>query len=261
MNGGGFRANNSMRLLAKICVCLLILVAWCSFSPAPSYAATLQVPILMYHYIRDYHNPRDPEGENLSVSPALFAQQMQYLAAHGYTPITLDQLAAIYAGKAEAPARPIVLTFDDGYKDLYTAAFPILQRHGFHAISFVITGFVGRPGYLSWRNIKHMQASGVITFEAHTVNHIDLAAVSYQQALDELVTSKKTLQAETGHLVNFLAYPFGATDATVESAVRQAGYIGALGEWFAKAEAISLDMPRVRIPGGISLAEFAIRVQ
>ena len=105
-----------------------------------------------------------------------------------------------------------------------------------------------------------MQASGLIAFEAHTVHHTDLPAVSYQQALDELITSKHTLQAHTGHPVNFLAYPFGATNATVESAVRKAGYVGALGTWFAMAGAISFDMPRVRIPGGISLAEFASRV-
>lgn len=252
-----------MRLFAKISVCLLVLASWCSFSLAPAYAAipaTLHVPILMYHYIRDYQNPRDPLGENLSVSPSLFAQQMRYLSSHGYTPITLDTLAAIYAGKAQAPAKPIVLTFDDGYEDLYTAAFPVLQRYDFHAVSFVITGFVGRPGYLSWKNIKHMQASGLVTIEAHTVHHTDLPAVSYQQALDELITSKKTLQAETGSPVNFIAYPFGATDATVESAVQKAGYVGALGTWYAKAGAISFDMPRVRIPGGISLADFAIRV-
>jgi len=253
-----------MRLLSKINVCLLVLASCCFLFLAPASAAppaTPQVPILMYHYIRNDQNPRDPVGENLSVSPALFAQQMQYLSSHDYTPITLDKLAAIFAGKAHAPAKPIVLTFDDGYKDLFTTAFPILRRHGFHAVSFVITGFVGWHGYVSWKDIKHMQASGLISFEAHTVHHTYLPAVSYQQALDELTTSKKTLQAETGSPVNFLAYPDGATDATIESAVQKAGYVGALGTWFAKAGEISFDMPRVRIPGGISLADFELRVQ
>ena len=122
-----------MKLLSTISMCLLALASWSSFTFAPSPAsaappATPQVPILMYHYIRDYQNPRDPVGINLSIAPALFAQQMQYLSSHGYTPITLDKLAAIFAGKAHAPAKPIVLTFDDGYKDLFTAAFPILKR-------------------------------------------------------------------------------------------------------------------------------------
>jgi peptidoglycan/xylan/chitin deacetylase (PgdA/CDA1 family) len=253
-----------MRLLSKISTCLLVLASSFFLFLAPAYAATPvipQVPILMYHYIRNDQNPRDPVGENLSVAPALFAQQMQYLSSHGYTPITLDKLAAIFAGKAHAPAKPIVLTFDDGYKDLFTTAFPILQRYGFHAVSFVITGFVGWHGYVSWEDIQHMQTSGLISFEAHTVHHTYLPAVSYQQAFDELFTCKKTLQAETGSPVNFLAYPDGATDATVESAVQKAGYVGALGTWFAKAGEISFDMPRVRIPGGISLADFALRVQ
>jgi peptidoglycan/xylan/chitin deacetylase (PgdA/CDA1 family) len=252
-----------MRLLSTISMCLLVLASLSSFylAPSPSYAAAPQVPILMYHYIRVDQNPRDPVGENLSVAPALFAQQMQYLSSHGYTPITLDKLAAIFAGKAHAPAKPIVLTFDDGYKDLFTAVFPILKRYDFHAVSFIITGFVGWHGYVSWEDIKHMQASGLVAFESHTVHHTYLPAVSYQQALDEVITSKKKLQAETGSPVNFLAYPDGATDAAVESAVQKAGYVGALGTWFAKATGISYDMPRVRIPGGISLADFVIRVE
>jgi peptidoglycan/xylan/chitin deacetylase (PgdA/CDA1 family) len=251
------------KLLSQIAICFLLLASCYTFilAPRPTYAAAPAVPILMYHYIRDYHVASDPEGINLSVAPALFAQQMQYLATHGYTPITLDTLAAIFAGKARAPAKPIVLTFDDGYKDFFTAAFPILKLHHFHAVSFVITGFVGEHRYLSWKNIKEMQASGLIAFESHTVHHTYLPAVSYQQALDEVVTSKKILQSETGAPVNFIAYPDGATDATVERALQKAGYIGALGEWFAKATVISLDMPRVRIPGGISLADFALRVQ
>jgi len=251
------------KLLFQIAICFLLLASFYTFilAPRPTYAAAPAVPILMYHYIRDYHVASDPEGINLSVAPALFAQQMQYLATHGYTPITLDMLAAIFAGKARAPAKPIVLTFDDGYKDFFTAAFPILKQHHFHAVSFVITGFVGEHRYLSWKNIKEMQASGLIAFESHTVHHTYLPAVSYQQALDEVVTSKKILERETGAPVNFIAYPDGATDATVESAVQKAGYIGALSEVFGKATAISLDMPRVRIPGGISLADFIDRVQ
>jgi peptidoglycan/xylan/chitin deacetylase (PgdA/CDA1 family) len=251
------------KLLSPIAICFLLLASWYTFilAPKPTYAAAPAVPILMYHYIRDYHNASDPEGINLSIAPAVFAQQMQYLATHGYTPITLDTLAAIFAGKDKGPAKPIVLTFDDGYKDFFTAAFPILKQHHFHAVSFVITGFVGQHRYLSWKNIKEMQASGLIAFEAHTVHHTYLPGVSYQQALYEVVTSKKTLEDETGAPVNFLAYPDGATDATVEMAVQKAGYVGALGTWFAKATSISLDMPRVRISGGISLAGFINRVQ
>ncbi len=251
------------RLLAQIGICFLLLASWYTFflAPTPSYAAAPAVPILMYHYIRDYHAASDPVGINLSIAPAVFAQQMQYLASHGYTTISLDTLAAIFAGKDKAPAKPIVLTFDDGYKDFFTAAFPVLKKHHFHATSFVITGFVGQPRYLSWHDIKVMQASGLISFESHTVHHTFLPGVSYKQALDEVVTSKKTLQAETGTTVNFIAYPDGATDATVESAVQKAGYVGALGTWFAKATSISFDMPRVRIPGGISLAGFIGRVQ
>jgi peptidoglycan/xylan/chitin deacetylase (PgdA/CDA1 family) len=107
------------------------------------------IPVLMYHYIREYHFSKDPTGNQLSVSPNSFDQQMQYLVSHGYTPISLDTMYGILSGKASVAGKPIVLTFDDGYIDFYANAYPILKKYGFHAVSFVPTRFVGRPEYVS----------------------------------------------------------------------------------------------------------------
>jgi hypothetical protein len=90
----------------------------------------IRVPILEYHYIRVNPNPRDQLGFNLSVTPTNFSAQMDWLASHGYHPITFDDLHAYFEGKEPLPARPVVLTFDDGYLDFFTTAFPILQAHG-----------------------------------------------------------------------------------------------------------------------------------
>lgn len=240
--------KNLSKYLISFFFLFLVLANICYAAPA--------TPILMYHYIRDCNCPKDPTGQRLSVSPSDFDQEMGYLAGSGYTPISFDTLAAVFAGKASPVAKPIVLTFDDGYVDFYTNAFPILKKYNFHATSFVITGFVGKPAYLSWNNIRELQNSGLITFESHTVNHTYLPAVSYQKALSEVTDSKNALQAQTGYPVNFIAYPSGGSNATVWSAVRNAGYIGGIGTWRGKAFSITMNMPRIRVNGQESLKAF-----
>ncbi len=249
-----------MKKVFKLFIGLAVIISSLFVHPRSSFAASKSVPILMYHYIRDYNNPKDTTGMVLSVSPANFDAQMGYLSSHGYTPITLDTLAAIYANQAPAPGKPVVITFDDGYIDFYSNAFPILKKYGFHAVSFIPTGLIGAGGYMSWDNIKELQKSGLISFEAHTVSHTYLPKLSYQQMVKELQDSKNTLQNQTGIVVNFVAYPYGASNGTVVKAAQSAGYIGGVGTWFGKTYGISMNMPRVRVNGGFSLSLFASRL-
>ncbi|HWY78919.1 MAG TPA: polysaccharide deacetylase family protein [Candidatus Sulfotelmatobacter sp.] len=209
--------------------------------------ASRGIPILTYHYIRDYNYPKDTLGISLSVSPTTFDQQMNYLSSHGYTPITLDTLYGIFKGKAARPAKPIVLTFDDGYIDFYANAYPILKKYNFHAVSFVVTGFVGQSAYLSWNNIHEMQSSGLISFEAHTITHAYLPNLSYANMLKELQQSKATLQAQNGTVINFIAYPYGASNWNVQKAAQTAGFVGGLGTWGGYASYPSMNMPRIAI--------------
>jgi hypothetical protein len=104
-----------------------------------------QVPILMYHYIRPDPGPDDPIGQGLSVSPELFAEHLAFLADGGYTPITMADLADIWDGREPMPPKPIVLTFDDGYRDFYTDAWPLLRQYGFPATVYVITSVIDEP--------------------------------------------------------------------------------------------------------------------
>lgn len=251
-----------MRILWRFFFLFLFIGLFFTYTPSQADAyGNIRIPVLMYHYIRDYSNPKDKTGEGLSVSSSVFDQEMGYLASNGYTPISLDTMYAIFNHQAASPAKPVVLTFDDGYIDFYANAYTILKKYGFHATSFVITGFVGQPAYLSWNNIKEMQASGLITFESHTVHHTYLSGVSFQTMLKELQDSKAILQSQTGYPVNFVAYPFGGSNYTVWSAAKKAGYVGGLGTWYAKASYSSLNMPRVRISGNIPLPLFAARIR
>ncbi|MBO0686667.1 MAG: polysaccharide deacetylase family protein, partial [Candidatus Dormibacteraeota bacterium] len=122
---------------------------------------SVNVPILEYHYVRVNPNPTDQIGFNLSVTPADFAAQMAWLAGHGYHPIDLRDLRAYFAGQVDLPAQPVVLSFDDGYSDFYTAAWPVLSLHHFKAVSFVIPGFLGGMNYMTPGQLKVLDGAGI----------------------------------------------------------------------------------------------------
>lgn len=239
---------------------LILLLLFVFVFPANASAVSVKVPILMYHFVANNPNPKDKQRDALSVSPDKFDAQMGYLAQNGYTPITLDTLYGIYNNQTSNPAKPIILTFDDGYIDFYTTVFPILKKYNFHAVSFISTGLIGGGYYMNWDQIKEIQSSWLVTFEAHTINHANLASLSFEQAYKQLLDSKNILSAQTGYPVNFVAYPYGISNKQVIAAAQKAGLIGGVGTWFGKATGPSMNMPRIRVSGFWSLKEFASRL-
>lgn len=231
-----------------------------TFLPKITFAANTNIPILTYHYVANNPNPKDTQRDALSVSPDKFEAQMDYLSKNGYTPITLDTLFAIFNKQTAAPAKPVVLTFDDGYIDFYSIVYPILRRFNFHAVSFIPTGLIGGSYYMNWSQIKEIQSSGLVTFEGHSVTHPNLASLSYDAVLKQLQDSKNILQSQTGYPVNFMAYPYGVSNASVQAAAQKAGYIGGLGTWYGRAGGIGMNMPRIKVSGAWSIKEFAARI-
>lgn len=227
-----------------------------------SLGRSVRVPILMYHYIGKNPNPADKLRDNLSVDPQLFDDQMGYLQKQRYHPITLDTLLAGLSGAAILPAKPIVITFDDGYVDLYVNAFPILKKYSFKSVAFIPTGLIGTTYYASWGQLSEMQSSGLVTMEAHSVHHLSLIAVSTSVLEQEIIESKKTLEAKFRVPVNFMAYPYGTSNGQVWTAVKKAGYLGAAGTWTSPiiSEGVIFDMPRIKIPGGTDVTTFASKL-
>lgn len=225
-----------------------------------SVQAGISVPILMYHFIANNPNPKDKARDTLSVSPDKFEAQMDYLSKNGYTPVSLNTLYGIFNKQTTSPAKPVVLTFDDGYIDFYTIAFPILRRFNFQVVSFISTGLIGTGYYMNWDQIKEIQASGLVTFEAHTVSHTNLTTLNYVNALQQLTDSKNYLQSQTGFPVNFIAYPYGSSNTSVQSAAQKAGFVGGLGTWYGKAAIPGMNLPRLRITGQMSLKDFISRL-
>lgn len=218
----------------------------------------LELPILMYHYIRVPPSPRrDPVGYNLSVSPQQFAAQMDWLASHGYHTVTFTDLRLYWGHMTPLPSKPVIITLDDGYQDLYTAGFPILASHGFTAVAYIVSGFVDDPGYVTKAEILQMDQYG-IEIAAHTVNHVNLARSSVPWMTYQVVQSKAWLEKLVGHAVPDMAYPSGKYNAQVVAAVARAGYYSSVTEdlSYMHTQANRYLWGRVRVSGGESLSMF-----
>lgn len=180
----------------------------------------VKVLVLNYHKIEN-------NNHSLSVPPWDFETQMKYLVDHGYTSIAPDDLHAALAGEAKLPENPVLITFDDGYRDNYANAFPILKKYKLKATIFVITSFLGkREQYFTWDQAREMEQHG-ISIQSHTVDHKPMTDLSDEQLRAELVESKKKAEMELGHEVGYIAYPTGTYNLHIAEMVKEAGYKGA----------------------------------
>ena len=223
---------------------------------------SLRVPILMYHYIRDNPDPNDILGYNLSVTPVEFDKQMHYLSDNQYNTITMLDLVNALKNTTPLPKKSIILTFDDGYTDFYTNAFPILKKYNLKAENYVISGFIDHYRYLSSSQIKEMYQSGLITIGSHSVDHPDLRTLTNDTLHKEMIDSKNTLEKLLATTITDFCYPFGYYNESVKESVEEAGYIDATTT---QESAIHTSnnhslMPRVRMSGGMSLAQFIQRL-
>jgi peptidoglycan/xylan/chitin deacetylase (PgdA/CDA1 family) len=229
-----------------------------TLTPGP---ASIRVPILTYHYIRVIPDVRDRLGFALSVTPSDFAAQMDWLAGNGYNPITTDDLYTYLSGARGLPSRPVILTFDDGYADFFTTALPILRAHDFKAVAYIVSGFVGQPGYMTAAQVAEADRQGV-EIGSHTVSHANLSRLSAAAVSVEVAASKQALEGLVGHPVVSFCYPSGRFTGYVAAAVEGAGYHDATTTMFGFVHALSdrYVWTRLRISGGEGLADFAAAV-
>ncbi len=220
----------------------------------------ITMPILTYHYV---HPPpsiySDLMGYKLSVSPGDFSAQMDWLAANRFHPVDFNDVRAYFAGQRPLPAKPVVITFDDGYADLYTTAYPILHAHGFKAVAYIVSSFVGQSRYVTAAQVVEMDRHG-IQIASHTVDHANIGGnASFYTALHQLTDSKRWLENLLDHPVVDFAYPSGKFNATSIAALKQAGYDTAVTEMFSvdHSRADRYTWTRVRVGGGESLSDFA----
>jgi peptidoglycan/xylan/chitin deacetylase (PgdA/CDA1 family) len=156
------------------------------------------LPILYYHCVSDNIFGID----ELFVSPSNFEKQMDYLSKSNYTVITFDEIK--YISSIE---KPIIITFDDGYENNYTEAYPILKKYNFKASIFITYNSIGKKNYLNKDQIKKM--CDLINFQGHTNTHPDLRTLNKEQLIYEIIESQNNIKSLTGQKVNIFAYPIG----------------------------------------------------
>ncbi|MGI8608307.1 MAG: polysaccharide deacetylase family protein [Candidatus Dormibacteria bacterium] len=211
------------------------------------------LPILMFHYVRDVSRS-DVTGWTLSVSPDDFRKEMEWLRDHGYTAMTMRDVDLVLAGKRQMPLNPVALTFDDGYRDFYTTAAPILRDTGFTATNYVPTQLVGGSAYMTWNQIQELDREG-FEMAAHTQYHVDISNLPDNRARAEVFGAKADLESHLGHQVVDWAYPYGGVSVAAAALIREAGFWSGTttnpGGWHDPTQLLYLS--RVRVSGGAGL--------
>jgi peptidoglycan/xylan/chitin deacetylase (PgdA/CDA1 family) len=188
------------------------------------------IPILTYHRFSDRCN------SPLCIPTRVFDQQMKYLKEHGYRVLTPEELIAFLEYRQGLPKKSVLITMDDGYRSVYTIAYPILKKYGFTATVFVYTSFVGASGMaITWDQLRKLKAEG-FTIGSHTVFHTDLTKKKegetesefLARVTRELLDSKKIIDRKLKQDTFIFAYPFGRYDQTTSQIVREAGYTVAM---------------------------------
>jgi peptidoglycan/xylan/chitin deacetylase (PgdA/CDA1 family) len=183
-----------------------------------------KVPILTYHSI-------DDSDSVISISPEKFRSQMYHLREKNFNVISLKDITACLVEKVPFPSRSVVITFDDGFKNFYDIAYPVLKNLGFTATVFLVPGYCDKNNkwhnqpkgipvldLLDWEQVREMADNG-IDFGAHTMNHVDLLNLTLEQAREEIVNSKRFIEKYLDKSVQFFAYPYGQLNNEIKAIV------------------------------------------
>lgn len=207
------------------------------------------VPILCYHGVLD-----NPWGiSSLFVRVNEFETQMKYLSENGYTPLFASEISA-----AKNYEKPVIITFDDGYLDVYTNAFPILKKYNMKANVYMISAWINGDVYMSTDMTKEMSASSLIEIGSHTVDHKSLAYLTNEQIEQELKQSKEDLENMLNTKIKVLAYPKGSYDIRViNSAKKYYDYALSTNNGMENPEYLNkYTLNRIYVYRGTNLTEF-----
>lgn len=235
----------------------------------PRPAVSDQLAILTYHRI----GAMPPGGtDRFTVTPERFAQHLACLRTAGCHAVTPADWAQALARLRPLPGRPVLITFDDGYRDFPTTALPLLRRYGFTATLFLVAEQVGgtaewepdprnRTPLLSWPEIRELRDAG-ITFGAHSTRHVPLTGLAPEPAVRDGARARAILERELERPVTALAYPYGDHDEATRRAMAAAGYTLGL-TWERRISHVGDDpmrLPRIEISGADDLDAFIAKL-
>lgn len=227
------------------------------------------VPILMYHLV----SADVPSTfRSYTVTPRQFAWQVRTLSRLGFESITPQQLLDAHQHDRPLPARPVVITFDDGFRDCLRHAAPVLHEAGLGATMYLVAGLLGRTSrwmasegldlpLVTVAEARELEQAGV-ECQSHALTHPMLARLGSADIGRELSLSRRILEHELGHEVRHLAYPHGSFDERVQESARAAGYASACSTRPGKAlpDDNVLAMPRVKVDGRNGRTDFLARL-
>ncbi len=199
---------------------------------ATSSAKTVRVPILVYHIVRPSYPTDSRAVRALAHTPNTFDAQMKYLGTAGYHIVSFRDLEQTFKNGTPLPAKPIIISFDDGWSDQFKYAFPILKKYQYTATFFVFTNPIGTRGFLTWDDLRTMLDAGM-TIGAHSRSHPYLTKIANQNSLwNEIDGSKQKLEKALHTTVSEFAYPFGQYNPSIVALVKKAGYTSARGDYY-----------------------------
>ncbi|MBE9127585.1 glycosyltransferase [Coleofasciculus sp. LEGE 07092] len=226
---------------------------------------TDRLPILMYHRIAPTGSPK---MNRWRVTPQAFEEQLCYLRDSGFYSVTLEDWRKAMASRKPLTGRAVLITFDDGYRDFLTYAWPLLKQYGFSATVFLVADKVGQSNswdylyseelpLLDWQHIQQLQAEGV-EFGSHSASHHPLTSLTVAEVVREGARSRSILEQQLGFPIRSFAYPHGDFDPVVEHLIGACGYVFGLScrSGRARFEDRLLALPRVEVMGSDSLQEF-----
>lgn len=227
------------------------------------------IPILMYHSIDD-HGP--PELAPYRVTPAAFQEQLRFLRKHGYHSVSLGEWATCIANGTPLPGRPVIITFDDGYKKFITNAAPLLEAADFRAAIMVVTAKVGGVAdwdvtsalplkLMGWDELRDLQQRG-FEIGSHTTCHADLLTLSDEAIVRDCSEARAALRDQLGREVISVAFPWGRNDNRVRAALARGGYrigLAASGGRSSLSDS-PMHLPRIEIFGHDDIDTFARRL-
>lgn len=243
--------------LILLAAALALALAPTTAMPAGSGSAGWRVPILMYHMVDTDVPAHDLITLHLTVMAPAFEAQLKLLRSAGYRPLSLDDVWAGLNG-GTPPARGAVLTFDDGYEDNYTIAFPLLRKYGWAGTFFVVTSTIGTRGHMTKAQLDEMSRAGM-AIESHGQHHIDFSQLPVGAARTELSRSRQIIAGWSGKPVEFFAYPAGRFTPALGRLLGDLGYHAAVTEvpGFATSASRPFALERVRVDHDDSPASFA----
>ncbi len=263
--------------------------AWCTLQITSDKIESFTFPkhnMLIYgvksfdrHYIPiiGLHTVEDEIEIPIELYTSHFDHLCSTLKAFGFETITfMDILNYLDFGRS-LPEKPVIITSDDGYQDIYTNAFPILKKYDYKMTIFLVTGYIGNsdedrkvnsfdknyPAYtrpiLTWPEITEMYKYGC-EFQSHSVNHIRLGLASNEEFLNEVIQSKNDIESQLGNKVLFFAWPYDNNSPDKWPLITEAGYRGAVryGTGIEDLRTINInDIKRVEFNSLISPQDYA----